>query len=112
MLNRLNSPVKGTWCGVGGHIEKDETSANCAKRELYEETGIIPFKLACVGEYEEISSDIYYATVSEGSYERGFFDTHEGLLHWFAVDWVLSADNKGVQSSTALALRKCLSKLK
>ena len=25
LLNRENEPAKGTWCGIGGNIEKDET---------------------------------------------------------------------------------------
>lgn len=24
LLNRENEPAKGTWCGVGGHIENNE----------------------------------------------------------------------------------------
>ena len=34
LLNRENEPAKGTWCGVGGNIEKDETIYDCAKKRV------------------------------------------------------------------------------
>ena len=40
-----------TWEIAGGHIEKDETSYEAARRELMEETGAVRFKLDCVATY-------------------------------------------------------------
>ncbi len=34
-----------------GHLEESETSLDCAKRELYEETGAIEFKLEAIADY-------------------------------------------------------------
>ena len=38
---RINAHGSGTWCPPGGHLEFGETPAQCAKRELEEETGLI-----------------------------------------------------------------------
>ncbi|USK57773.1 NUDIX domain-containing protein (plasmid) [Cytobacillus solani] len=40
MLNREKPPIMGVWNGVGGKIEKGETSDEGALREVFEETGI------------------------------------------------------------------------
>jgi 8-oxo-dGTP diphosphatase len=53
----------------GGHIEKDETPDEAAKRELMEETGAIDFNLTCVSTYSvTIDSEtrfgkMYYAEI-------------------------------------------------
>jgi 8-oxo-dGTP diphosphatase len=38
---RKNSHGEGTWNFPGGHLEYLESFIDCAKRELYEETGLI-----------------------------------------------------------------------
>jgi len=37
---RLNSQGSGTWAFPGGHLELKESIENCAKREVFEETGL------------------------------------------------------------------------
>ena len=37
---RLNAHGQGTWAFPGGHLEFGETVANCASREVAEETGM------------------------------------------------------------------------
>jgi 8-oxo-dGTP diphosphatase len=43
--------MRSTWEIAGGHIEKGETSAEAAGRELMEETGAIRFNLDCIATY-------------------------------------------------------------
>jgi len=43
--------MRSTWEIAGGHIEKDESSAAAAGRELMEETGAIRFNLDCIATY-------------------------------------------------------------
>jgi 8-oxo-dGTP diphosphatase len=43
--------MRSTWEIAGGHIEKGETSADAAGRELMEETGALKFNLDCIATY-------------------------------------------------------------
>jgi 8-oxo-dGTP diphosphatase len=42
---------RNTWETSGGHIEKNETPLEAAKRELYEETGAVDFDIIPVCDY-------------------------------------------------------------
>lgn len=60
-----------TWEIPGGHIEKDETSDETARRELIEETGAIEFTIECVSTYSVLKNGetgygrLYLAVISE-----------------------------------------------
>ena len=38
---RINAHGEGSWSFPGGHLELNETWEDCARRETYEETGIL-----------------------------------------------------------------------
>ena len=40
LIERGNDPFKGCWAFPGGFLNMEETALECAKRELYEETGL------------------------------------------------------------------------
>ena len=43
LIQRKNEPFKGCWAFPGGFMNMDETTEECAIRELKEETGIDNF---------------------------------------------------------------------
>jgi len=47
---------KGTWALPGGHVEYNETTKECLKRELMEETGITPTKYKLIGIINDIAN--------------------------------------------------------
>ena len=52
MLHRVsksNDVNEGKWIGVGGKFEAGETPEKCARREMYEETGLTPKALSYRG---------------------------------------------------------------
>jgi len=60
-----------TWEIPGGHIEKNETADEAARRELMEETGAIDFTLECVSTYSVLKDGktgygrLYLAEISK-----------------------------------------------
>ena len=60
-----------TWEIPGGHIEKDETAFEAARRELMEETGAVDFTLECVSTYSVLKDGetgygrLYLAEISK-----------------------------------------------
>jgi 8-oxo-dGTP pyrophosphatase MutT (NUDIX family) len=63
---------RDTWETAGGHIEPDETPLECAKRELYEETGAVKF-------YINPAFDYSVHRQAEFSYGQVFFADVEEL---------------------------------
>ncbi|MDR3148773.1 MAG: NUDIX domain-containing protein, partial [Oscillospiraceae bacterium] len=64
--------LRSTWETAGGHIELGETPLDCAKRELYEETGALKF-------YINPAFDYSVNTPSGFSYGQVFFADIEEL---------------------------------
>ena len=63
---------RDTWETAGGHIEKDETPLDCAKRELREETGAEKFSILPAFDYA-------VHTATEFSYGQVFYAEVEAL---------------------------------
>lgn len=57
LIQRDEEPFKGTWAFPGGFMNMDETTQQCAIRELEEETGLRVSDIHQIGAYSKIDRD-------------------------------------------------------
>ena len=99
MLHRIkkeNDVNKDKWIGVGGGFMENESPADCAKRETFEETGLKlgVLKLRCLvtfviegGECEQMF--VFTTTDFSGSIKK---DCNEGELEWIEKNRLYDMD--------------------
>lgn len=64
LIQRGGEPYRGCWAIPGGFMDMDETAAQCAVRELEEETGIRLSDVHQIGAYSKVDRDPRGRTVS------------------------------------------------
>ena len=64
LVKRAHEPFKGRWALPGGFIEMDETLEESARRELKEETTLMPLWMAQLGAYGDPGRDPRGRTVT------------------------------------------------
>lgn len=57
LIQRGGEPFKGCWAFPGGFMDMDETTEQCAIRELEEETGLKVTNLQQIGAYSKVDRD-------------------------------------------------------
>ena len=57
LIQRGDDPYKGCWAFPGGFMNMDETTEQCAIRELEEETGLKVAELRQIGAYSKVDRD-------------------------------------------------------
>ena len=57
LIQRGAEPFKGAWAFPGGFMNMDETTEQCAIRELEEETGLKVAKVHQIGSYSKVDRD-------------------------------------------------------
>ena len=57
LIQRGDDPFKGTWAFPGGFMNIDETTEECAIRELNEETGLKVDTVHQIGAYSKVDRD-------------------------------------------------------
>ncbi len=57
LIQRGFEPYKGCWAFPGGFMNMDETTEQCAIRELEEETGLQVTELHQIGAYSKVDRD-------------------------------------------------------
>ncbi len=64
LIERGNEPYKGDWAFPGGFLNMDETTEQCAVRELEEETGLKVSVIQEIGVYSKVDRDPRGRTIS------------------------------------------------
>ena len=64
LIQRANDPFKGCWAFPGGFMEMNETTEQCAIRELKEETGLYVTDIKQIGAYSKVDRDPRGRTVT------------------------------------------------
>lgn len=90
-----NDVHAGKWIGVGGKFEAGESPEECAKREIFEETGLTATKLELKGviTFPEFTpgNDWYTYVFRVPGFEGQVTENcPEGELEWVPYDQVLS----------------------
>jgi ADP-ribose pyrophosphatase YjhB (NUDIX family) len=57
LIKRKRDPQAGWWAMPGGYLDWNETLADCAKRELKEETGLVVNRATLLGVYDALDRD-------------------------------------------------------
>ena len=57
LIERGHEPFKGYWAFPGGFLNMDETTEQCAIRELEEETGLKITEIHQIGAYSKVDRD-------------------------------------------------------
>ena len=64
LIQRGSEPFKGCWAFPGGFMNMDETTEQCAVRELEEETGLKVNNLHQIGAYSKVDRDPRCRTIT------------------------------------------------
>ncbi len=91
LIQRGGEPYKGCWAFPGGFMDMDETTEQCAIRELKEETGLHIKEVKQIGAYSKVSRDprgrtisvAYLAVIDKPAQVRGLDDAAKA--EWFEL---------------------------
>ena len=92
LIERGSDPFKGAWAFPGGFMNMDETTEQCAIRELEEETSLQVTELHQIGAYSKVDRDprgrtitIAYLTIIDKPIEVIGQDD-AAKAEWFLID--------------------------
>ncbi len=91
LIERGHEPFKGCWAFPGGFMNMDETTKQCAVRELEEETGLKVNEIKQIGAYSKVDRDprgrtitvAYLSLVDEPLPVKGQDDAAKA--QWFSI---------------------------
>lgn len=83
---------EGKWIGVGGKFEPDESPEECMRREVREETGLVPTSWSYRGIVTFVSARSeteYMHLFTIAGWEGSLRDCDEGTLEWVQKDLLM-----------------------
>jgi len=114
LIERGHEPFKGCWAFPGGFMNMDETTEQCAIRELEEETGLKVNEIKQIGAYSKVDRDprgrtitvAYLALVDKPLPVRGQDDAAKA--QWFSIKSLpkLAFDHDEILNDTLNFIRK------
>ena len=110
LINRKKPPFMGMWNMIGGKMEDGETPEDCARREVFEESGIVAESLELFSvftwNYDEQIGYAYLAELPE-DFDTELFPkkTDEGIIDFFEGAWIEDEKNCGVIDDLKIFLR-------
>lgn len=115
LIERGADPYKGCWAFPGGFMNMDETTEQCAIRELEEETGLKVSKIKQIGAYSKVNRDprgrtitvAYLALVDAPIAVTGQDDAAKA--QWFPIDALppLAFDHDDIMRDAIALYKKC-----
>lgn len=115
LLNREHPSWMGSWNGIGGKIEANETPLQCVIREILEETGMRPAEVLYKGTVTwEVDGAMvggmytFMAVVPDDLIFETPRKTDEGILDWKDISWIVNPDNTGMATNVPKFLPKVL----
>jgi 8-oxo-dGTP diphosphatase len=117
LIQRGADPYKGYWAFPGGFMNMDETTEQCAIRELEEETGLRVSDVHQIGAYSKVDRDprgrtitvAYLAIIDEPVQVTGQDDAAKA--EWFPLSALpeLAFDHADIMRDAVKAYKKYLS---
>ena len=114
LIERGDEPFMGCWAFPGGFLNMDETTEQCAIRELKEETGLEVDKVKEIGTYSKVDRDprgrtitvAYLAMVDAPLEVMGQDDAAKA--QWFPIDALpeLAFDHDEIMKDALVAFQK------
>jgi 8-oxo-dGTP diphosphatase len=115
LIERGADPYKGCWAFPGGFMNMDETTEQCAIRELEEETGMKVTELHQIGAYSKVDRDprgrtitvAYLVIINHPIAVTGQDDAAKA--QWFPIDALpsLAFDHKDIMQDAINAYKMC-----
>lgn len=85
-IKKQNDMNKDKWIGVGGKFEAEESPHDCARREIFEETGAMATGLKYRGIVtfvsNEFGTEYMHLFTADGVSGEINYDCNEGCLEW------------------------------
>ena len=93
-IKKKNDINQDKWIGVGGKFEAGESPFDCARREIFEECGVLPCNLRYRGIVtfvsDEYGTEYMHLFSADGYVGEIDYNCNEGVLEWVKKELVSS----------------------